>query len=129
MKERASLELARDGYSTFFEPPFAPSWFLRWSSYRPDVFGMRTGRGRQDYALVECETRPSSRRLESKNFRTVQIQGTINSEVSLRRILVIPRGTLRRVGTSTRLSWEMWIYEAGSFQQFPSASERPGPPR
>jgi len=128
MKEGASRELAEEGYSVFFEPPYAPSSFLSWASYRPDLFGMRARAGRQEYALVECETRPSGKRLASKNFRSVDVQTRLNSDLLLRRILVVPRGTLARVDSSMRLSWETWIYEGGGFQRFPRAREGTAPP-
>ncbi len=123
MKESVSRELAGEGYSVFFEPPYAPSRFLSWESYRPDLFGIRTGAGWQEYVLVECETRPSGRKMASKNFRSVDVQTRLNSELSLRRILVVPRGTLSCVDSSMRLSWEAWIYEGGTFQRFPMACE------
>jgi hypothetical protein len=121
MKESASRQLAEEGYSVFFEPPYAPSRFLSWASYRPDLFGIRASDGSQEYALVECETRPSGRRLSSKNFRSVDVQMRLNSSLSLRRILVVPRGTLARVDSSMRFSWETWIYEGTGFQRFPRA--------
>ncbi len=121
MKESVSRELIGEGYRVFFEPPYAPSRFLSWASYRPDLLGVRAGAGRQEYALVECETRPSGRRLASKNFRSVDVQTRLNSDLSLRRILVVPRGTLARVEPSVRRSWEMWIYEGRGFQRFPRA--------
>jgi len=125
MKESVWRELVGEGYSVFFEPPYAPSRFLSWASYRPDLFGMRGSAARQEYALVECETRPSGRRLASKNFRSVEVQTRLNSEMSVRRVLVVPRGTLASVDSSVRLSWETWIYEGGLFQKFPMACEAP----
>jgi len=123
MKESASRELAGEGYSVFFEPPCAPSRFLSWASYRPDLLGIRASAQRQEYVLVECETRPSGRRMALKNYRSVDVQTRLNSELSLRRILVVPRGTLSSVDSSMRLSWETWIYEGGSFQRFPMACD------
>lgn len=123
MKEDASRQLAGEGYSIFFEPPYAPSRFMNWVAYRPDLFGMRVSAGRQEYALVECETRPSSRRLASKNFRSVEIQTMLNFDTALRRILVVPRGTLAKVHSSVRFSWETWIYEGHGFLRFPRARE------
>ena len=127
MKESVSRELAHEGYSVFFEPPFAPSRFLSWASYRPDLFGIRASADRQEYAFVECETRPSGRRLDSKNFRSVDVQTRLNSDLSLRRILVVPRGTLASVDSSVRRYWETWIYEEGTFQRFPKAFEACSP--
>jgi hypothetical protein len=123
MKESASRQLAGEGYSIFEEPSYAPSRFMSWVSYRPDLFGIRASAGRQEYALVECETRPSARRLAAKNFRSVDVQTRLNSELSLRRILVVPRGTLASVDSSVRRSWETWIYDGGRFQRFPRACE------
>ena len=125
MKESVSRELERGGIRRLFEPPYAPSRFLSWASYRPDLFGIRASAGRQEYAFVECETRPSGRRLASKNFRSVDVQTRLNSDLSLRLILVVPRGTLARVDSSVRRSWEMWIYEDGGFQRFPRAAAKP----
>jgi hypothetical protein len=123
MKEGVSRELTREGYSIFIEPLRAPSRFLAWVSYRPDLFGIRASPGMQEYALVECETRPSGKKLASKNFRSVDVQTRLNSVLSLRRILVIPRGALSSVDSSVRRSWETWIYEGGAFLRFPRASD------
>ncbi len=131
MKESVSRELANEGYSVFQEPRDAPSRFMSWVSYRPDLFGIRASAERQEYALVECETRPSGRRLATKNFRSVDVQARLNSELTIRKILVVPRGTLAGVDSSVRLSWETWIYEGGCFQRFPRVSEAaiPAPTR
>jgi len=128
MKEGVSRRLADEGYLVFLEPSFAPSRYLRWVSYRPDIFAIRSGNDKQEYALVECETRPSGKRLASKNFRSIDIQTRLSSDLSLRRILVVPRGTFARVEPSVRYSWETWIYEGEDFQSFPlaRASSDPG---
>ena len=129
MKEGVSRALEEEGYSVFFEPPSAPSRFLTWDSYRPDLFGIRARAGSQEYALVECETRPSGRRLASKNFRSLDVQTRLNSVLSLRRILVVPRGTLASLDSSVRRSWETWIYEGGAFLRFPRACDVTAPPQ
>ncbi len=123
MKERVSRQLAEEGYSLFLEPPYAPSRFLTWDSYRPDILGIRASAGMQEYAFVECETHPSTRRLDSKNFRSVEVQTRLNSELSLRLIVVVPRGTLRGLDPSVRRAWETWLYEGHGLQMFPRASE------
>jgi hypothetical protein len=125
MKERVSQELAEEGYAVFFEPPYAPSRYLSWVTYRPDILGIRASDGRQEYALVECETRPSERRLASKNYKSVDVQTRLNSDLSLRRILVLPRGKLANLESSVRRSWETWIFEGRGFQKFPRACEAP----
>jgi hypothetical protein len=123
MKESVSRELAEEGYSVFQEPPYAPSRFMTWASYRPDLFGIRASTERQEYALVECETKPSTRKLAAKNFRSVDVQTRLNSELSVRRILVVPRGMLAAVDSSVRRTWEMWIYEGMTFKRFPRVRE------
>jgi hypothetical protein len=122
MKESVSRELAEEGYSVFQEPPYAPSQFMSWASYRPDLFGIRASIERQEYALVECETKPSARKLSAKNFRSVNVQTRLNSELSVRKILVVPRGMLAAVDPSVRRTWEMWIYEGTTFQRLPRVS-------
>jgi hypothetical protein len=119
MKESVSRELAEEGYSVFQEPPYAPSRFMSWVSYRPDLFGIRATAERQEYAFAECETKPSGRRMAAKNFRSVDVQTRLNSELSVRRILVVPRGTLAFVDSSMRRAWETWIYGDGRFQRYP----------
>lgn len=119
MKDRVSRELEVEGYTVFYEPSFPPSRFLTWSSYRPDILGVRTGAAGQEYVFVECETRPSGRRIAGKNFASVDVQARLNSDVSLRRILVVPRGKLRGVDRATRRSWETWIYCESSLERFP----------
>jgi hypothetical protein len=54
MKERVSRDLIQEGYSVFVEPSCAPSRFLSWAAYRPDLFGIRASAGRQEYAFVEA---------------------------------------------------------------------------
>jgi hypothetical protein len=122
MKEGASEALAAEGYRVFFEPRFAPSRFLTWEAYRPDVFGVKSAAGRQEYAMVECETNPSTRKLVAKNFTSVDVQTRLNADFALRRILVVPRGRLRSLDPSVRLAWETWIYDGLGFQRLPRAS-------
>ena len=126
MKDCVSRELANEGYRVFYEPAFAPSRFLDWASYRPDLLGVKTSADRQEYAFVECETNPSTKRLAAKNFRSVEVQLRLNSAFSLRRLLVVPWGTLRRLDSSVRYSWETWIYRESGFQRFPRAVEATG---
>ena len=121
MKDCASKELTKEGYKVFYEPAFAPSMFMNWASYRPDLLGINATQDRQEYALVECETSPSTKRLASKNFRTVEVQLRLNSAYSLRRLLVVPWGKLRRLDASVRYSWETWIYDGTGFQRIPMA--------
>lgn len=122
LKSRVTEELANEGYEVFSEPIFPPTSLMDWSRYRPDLLAVRARAGREDFVMVECETRPSTRRMNSKNFRSVQLQSKIHLECNLKRILVMPRGKLRALDSRFRLLWEIWIASDASFQKFPPAS-------
>ena len=122
MKAAAALELSSQGYSICLEPLWPPHG-ISWESYRPDVFGIRRTASRQDFALVECETRPSTRKLLHKNYGTIELQDRLDLDSTLRRVIVIPRGTLDRLATSIRFSWETWIF-GGSFLKLPLAASQ-----
>ena len=113
MKRACALELVRQGYWVYPEPLWPPCRRLWWASYRPDLLGVRSSSSRQDYAFVECETNPSTRRLLAKNYLSVELQDQLDVPCSLRRVLAIPRGTLHRLEASLRYSWETWIFGNG----------------
>lgn len=121
MKKDACDELLRENYSVLYEPMTASSLMMTWRSYRPDLLGVRTGDGHQDYALVECETRPSTRKLLAKNYASVGVQVMIDCHCSIRRILVVPKGSLSRIDSQTRSSWETWVYDGIGFRKIPLA--------
>jgi len=113
MKRACALELARQGYRVYPEPLWPPCNRLWWASYRPDLLGAKSSSSGREYALVECETNPSTRRLLAKNYRSVELQDQLDAPCSLRRVLAIPRGTFHRLEASVRYSWETWILGDG----------------
>ena len=122
LKSRVTEELVHDGYNVFREPLFPPTSLMAWSRYRPDLLAVRAREGREDFVMVECETRPSTRRMNSKNFRSVQLQSKIHLKSNLKRILVVPRGKLNALDSKLRLLWEIWLASDTGFQKFPLAS-------
>lgn len=125
LKSRVTEELVNEGYEVFREPNLPPTSLMAWSRYRPDLLAVRARAGREDIVMVECETRPSTRRMNSKNFRSVQLQSKIHLECNLKRILVVPRGKFAALDSKFRLLWEIWIASDESFQKFPPARRSP----
>ena len=107
---RAELELER--YAVVEEPLFSPGRKASWTSYRPDLLGYRSERGTEELVLVECETKPSMMRFNSKNHSSVWFQPYLFSRGSVRRILAVPQGKLRAVDMRLRSKWEIWVLGA-----------------
>ncbi|MGD1055613.1 MAG: hypothetical protein ABR867_05995 [Nitrososphaerales archaeon] len=112
MKAIVRAELERERYAIVEEPLFPHSQKASWTSYRPDLLGYRSERGTEELILVECETRPSMRRFGSKNHSSVWFQPYLFSRGSVRRILAVPQGKLRRVDMRLRDKWEIWVLGA-----------------
>ena len=119
MKSVAASELIREGYEVVEEPLRPPSRFVFWEAYRPDLLGLVVGEGKEEYALVECETRPRTKRLLAKNIWRVQLQSRIDLQTSLRRILVVPRGKLGCFDLRLRRSCEVWVADQGDLLKIP----------
>ncbi len=117
MKSDVTSQLEMEGYSVIREPLAPPAGFLEWERYRPDLLGIKMRDGALAYAFVECETHPSTRRLNSKNYHSVVAQGVLDCSLSLRRIVVVPHGTLRRLDPKVRIHWEVWVYGEGDFDK------------
>ena len=109
MKAIVKKELEHENYAVVEEPLFPPGKRLAWSSYRPDLFGYRTGEGREEIVLVECETHPNMKRLGLKKHSTVSFQPYLFRRGSVRKILAVPQGKLRSVDLSVRGEWEVWV--------------------
>ncbi len=116
LKDDVSRELQKDGYNIFYEPAFPPLPGVGWSAYRPDLFGRRESSDGEDFVLVECETQPSMRKLAAKNSSRIWMQTHISHTDRLRRILVIPPRSLRKLDLSIRQKWEIWIVEDEIFR-------------
>jgi hypothetical protein len=113
LKDAALAELEREGYYLYVEPSDPPSWRLNWSLYRPDIAGTLADEVEFWFVLVECETKPSIRRIRrkiSKIRNSLTFQNRLNETYLFRLLLVIPAGMLERVNCSDiRLRWEIWI--------------------
>lgn len=109
MKRLVRGELEGESYAVIEEPAWPPSRRLSWSRYRPDLLGFRRVGGSEELAVVECETHPSMKRFKAKNYSSLWFQSTLIADGSVRRILAVPRGRLRRVDLRLRDQWEIWV--------------------
>jgi hypothetical protein len=119
MKANVAAELSSQGYSIYEEPLHPPTSRLSWFAYRPDLLGVRVTDGAEEFVFVECETKPRTRRISSKNLRSVGLQSSLFRAPRLKKILVIPRGRLRAVDRELRTSWEIWLASDGGFYKIP----------
>ena len=109
MKSIMMKELKDEDYSVVAEPLSPPMARVTWASYRPDIMGYRSEEGREEIALVECETHPNMRRFRLKNSLSVRFQPFLFREGSMRRILAVPKGRLGSVDLELRSAWEIWV--------------------
>jgi hypothetical protein len=109
MKAIVKRELEGQDYFVSEEPPFPPEAKVEWRSYRPDLLGYRIGGGAEELVVVECETHPSKRRFEAKNFSSLRFQPFLFQRGSIRRILAVPQGKLPGVDLRLRREWEIWV--------------------
>ncbi|MBI2185459.1 MAG: hypothetical protein HYU39_10950 [Thaumarchaeota archaeon] len=110
-KETVARDLNNEGYRVFFEPLYSPLENIDWRRYHPDLLAVRKRPEGEDIVVVECETKPNIRRLESKNLASLRIQSKLFHQAHLRRILVIPAGRLGSLDLKVRREWEIWIVE------------------
>src|SRR2546422_9942899 len=87
MKAVVASELVRDGYEVIEEPLWPPNRLVSWEAYRPDLLGIAQTDSREEYALVECETRPRTKRLLAQNIWRVELQTRSDRQPRLRTIL------------------------------------------
>ena len=109
MKALAFRELSAEGYDMVFEPTYPPTRAMRWSRYRPDLFGSKSTGEVSEYVLVECETHPQMERLDRKEFFHLGVQGVLDAKRSLRRILIVPKGRLNALDMRIRTNCEIWV--------------------
>ncbi len=125
MKAAVASRLHDEGCKVAMELPYSPSRGLWWSSYRPDLFGVRRSGGWLEYTFVECETNPFAPRILRKRIDSVGYQTRLLEKLQLRFVLVVPKGKLSRVSNAPiRRVWEIWTYEkwSGSFCRYPPLS-------
>ncbi len=126
MKKAIASHLSDDGFEVTIEPSFPPRQFLRWSSYRPDLVGVRQDHGTVQCFFVECETNPSCERILRKQIDSITWQSLLLEELQISYLLVVPSGKLHRVMSSDlRRVWIVWTYErrSGEIRKFPSLSD------
>jgi hypothetical protein len=109
MKAVARQELEKEMYSVVEEPLYPPARWMSWETYRPDLLGYKQSATGEQVAIVECETRPNTRRVRSKNYASLWFQPTLYREGSIRRILAVPRGKLGSLDLRLRSDWEIWV--------------------
>ena len=63
LKNSAGKELEAQNYRLYFEPLESPLDRLSWHSYRPDILGVLLDECDLRVVLVECETKPSYKRV------------------------------------------------------------------
>ncbi len=109
LKAAATRVLMQQGFTIYLEPEWSPLELLAWARYRPDILAARrTGEG-NDYALVECETKPRLRRILAKNTQSITVQATLGGSTKVSKVLVIPAGTLKALDMKIRKDWTIWI--------------------
>lgn len=108
MKAVVRSELEQEHYAVVEEPLFPPGDKVSWRSYRPDLLGYRSKDGVEELVLVECETHPNMRRLRAKNYSSVWFQPHLYRQGSVRRILAVPQGEMKKVDMRIRNDWEVW---------------------
>ena len=108
MKALVRGELEREHYAVLEEPLYPPGNKVSWRSYRPDLLGYRSMNGVEELVLVECETHPNMKRLHAKNHSSVWFQPYLYRQGSVRRILAVPQGKMRKVDMKIRDMWEVW---------------------
>jgi hypothetical protein len=108
MKAVVRSELEQENYAVVEEPLFPPGRRVSWRSYRPDLLGYRSKDGIEELVLVECETHPNMRRLKAKKHSSVWFQPYLYRQGSVRRILAVPQGTMKKVDMKIRSQWEVW---------------------
>jgi len=122
MKAVVASELVRNGYEVIEEPLWPPNRLVSWEAYRPDLLGIAQTDSREEYALVECETRPRTKRLLAKNIWRVELQSRIDRQPRLRRILVVPRGKLGALDLKLRRSCEIWVTDEDDILKIPTCA-------
>jgi len=119
MKAVVASELTKEGYEVLEEPLWPPNRLVSWEAYRPDLLGVAQTDSREEYVLVECETRPRTKRLLAKNIWRVELQSKIDRQPRLRRILVVPRGKLGALDLKLRRSCEIWVADKADILKIP----------
>jgi hypothetical protein len=114
LKQTAIERLEAGGFRTYLEPDWSPLDLVSWQEYRPDIFGIREEGGLDEYAFVECETKPETNRILRKKVRLILIQSRLLRQTQRRMILTVPRHTLGTFDLRIRKFWEIWLVDIPS---------------
>ena len=109
LKQTAVRSLEAEGFTTYLEPDWSPISLLDWVSYRPDVFAVRRCCDTDEYAFVECETKPHTSRILDKSTNTIKIQARLMRRTLKRMILTIHSGTIGCLDLKMRRYWGIWL--------------------
>ena len=109
MKQMVREQLEVDDYRVIEEPLYPPTRWLHWEGYRPDLLGYKYDIQKEQIAIVECETHPSTKKFVSKNYGSLWFEPSVLRQGSIRRILAIPRGKLSAIDLRLRRQWEIWV--------------------
>lgn len=112
MKRMVRRQLEVENYRVVEEPLCPPTTWLHWESYRPDLLGYRWDDASEQVVIAECETRPSTKKLLSKNYRNLWFEPSVFREGSVKRILAVPSGRLSSLDMGLRRQWEIWVLGA-----------------
>lgn len=113
LKQIVSNELKKNHFITYEEPLESPYNNLWWQSYRPDVFATRNTERTFEVVLVECETKPSKRRVLTKMSiiqNNLTFQKRLFEKTEFHPILAIPPHNLTKILCSNvKNFWTIWI--------------------
>ena len=112
-KQTVALELKKQDYGIHYEPWQSPLNLLWWQSYKPDILAVKQSDSSRRIVLVECETKPSRKRVLAKTRQireNLALQKQLFQNAMILPLLVIPPNTLQRIIFSPiRKFWEIWI--------------------
>jgi hypothetical protein len=113
LKHTIAQELQRKNYTLYFEAHCSPFSRLLWNSYCPDILGVLENKNSLKIILVECETKPTKKRVIKKTIQIKQVlslQKRLNEKHVILPLLAIPAMNLYKVnGKEIRNFWEIWI--------------------
>ncbi|MBN2259711.1 MAG: hypothetical protein JW702_04165 [Clostridiales bacterium] len=113
LKQIVAKELKVQDFTTYEEPLESRYNNLWWTSYRPDVLGTKNIENSFEVVLVECETKPTKKRILEKMTiiqNNLFLQKRLFQNVHFIPLLVIPSFSLAKIlSEEVRNFWEIWI--------------------
>jgi len=106
-------ELQKQSFEIHYEPWESPLNLLWWQSYKPDILAIKQNTSSKKIVLVECETKPSRKRVLTKTKqieKNLTVQKQLFENTMILPLLVIPPNNLQKIMFSPiRKFWEIWI--------------------